>query len=136
MPTKRIKQGVIMALGFFFVGLGFAGAVLPVLPTTPFLLVALWCFTRSSDRFHHWLYTHRLFGPTLQLWEEYRVIPPIAKMVAVTTMTCSVAYMAFFSEAPWYAITPISAFMACVAWWIISRPNAVPAQSLNKGVKS
>ena len=130
MPTERIKRGVIMALGFFFVGLGFVGAVLPVLPTTPFLLLTLWCFARSSDRFHHWLYTHRLFGPTLQLWEEHRVIPPIAKIIAVTTMSCSVAYMTFFSKVPWYAIVPTSAFLVYAAWWIISKPNTASAQIL------
>lgn len=130
MASERIKQMVIVALGFFFVSLGFVGAMLPVLPTTPFLLVALWCFAQGSDRFHHWLYTHHLFGPTLQLWEKHRAIPPIAKVIAVTSMSGSVAYMTFFSKAPWYTIIPISAFMAYVAWWIVSRPNAASAQSL------
>jgi uncharacterized membrane protein YbaN (DUF454 family) len=73
--------------------LGLAGTVLPVLPTTPFLLLALWAFARSSERFHTWLYTHRYFGPRLRDWHQYRIIPLRAKLLAWSVMTASLAYI-------------------------------------------
>lgn len=60
--------------GWLAVVLGAIGIVLPVLPTTPFLLVAAWCFARSSARFHHWLLSNRVFGPMIHDWQEYRSI--------------------------------------------------------------
>ena len=59
-------------VGILFVVLGAIGAVLPLLPTTPFVLVAAWCFARSSPRLHRWLLESRLFGPMLRDWEENR----------------------------------------------------------------
>src|SRR5262245_18957804 len=68
------------AMGFVFVGLGVLGAFLPLLPTTPFLLVSLWAFSRSSRRFHQWLYMHPRFGPRLQEWHEQGVVPVKVKV--------------------------------------------------------
>lgn len=60
--------------GWIAVFLGTIGILLPVLPTTPFLLVAAWCFARSSERFHNWLLGNRLFGPIIRDWQENRCI--------------------------------------------------------------
>ena len=84
-------------LGWLLFGLGFVGAFVPVLPTTPLMLLALWCFSRSSDRFHDWLYTHKIFGPPLQQWQEHRVIPLAAKLIAVFFMAASLVYLFVFS---------------------------------------
>jgi hypothetical protein len=63
-----------MALGWFFVILGAIGAVLPLLPTTPFLILALGCFAESSPRFHAMLINHKWFGPPLKQWEKTKTI--------------------------------------------------------------
>ena len=73
-------------LGVFFVALGALGAVLPLLPTTPFILVAAWCFARSSPRMHRWLLDSALFGPIVRNWEENRCVPWRAKITALVMM--------------------------------------------------
>ncbi len=73
-----MKSKLLTALGWFFVALGMVGVVLPLVPTTPFLLLALLCFSRSSPNFYHWLYRHRVFGESLRAWQEERRIPKSA----------------------------------------------------------
>lgn len=73
-------------VGLFFVLLAGLGVVLPLLPTTPFVLVAAWCFARSSPRLHAWLLDSQLFGSILRNWEENRCVPLRAKVTAVVMM--------------------------------------------------
>jgi len=121
-----IKRLFLLGLGWVFFGLGVLGVFLPVLPTTPFMLLALWCFARSSRRFHHWLFTHRLFGPPLQRWERYKVIPLTAKIVAVSAMSLSMVYVGFFTQAPWIAVASMGAVCLIGAGYILSRPHRLP----------
>ncbi|HLM46070.1 MAG TPA: YbaN family protein, partial [Myxococcaceae bacterium] len=86
---------VFLAIGFLCVGLGVLGAFLPLLPTTPFLLIALWAFSRSSRRFHHWLYTHPRFGPRLQAWQQHGIVPVRVKVSAISAMAVSFSLLAF-----------------------------------------
>ena len=109
--------------GWFFFVLGGIGVILPVLPTTPFMLLALWCFSKSSDRFHNWLYNHRFFGPPLQQWEENRVIPLPAKVMSVTVMTLSFSYLTFFRETPLAILLPTALLMLYGAWFILTKPS-------------
>lgn len=117
-----------MRWAWFFVGwifflLGFIGVLLPVLPTTPFMLLALWCFSNSSERFHHWLYNHRFFGPPLQAWKKYRVIPLPAKIMAVTVMILSFVYISLFRDQAWYWLTLTAMLMLYGAWFILTKPS-------------
>ncbi len=73
MQTK-IKHYCLISLGWFFVILGAIGAVLPLLPTTPFLIIALACFAESSPRFHRMLLENKWFGPPLAQWESSHTI--------------------------------------------------------------
>jgi len=102
---------------------GIIGAFLPVIPTTPFMLLALWGFSRSSPRFHQWLYTHKLFGPPLQQWQQYRVIPPLAKYGAVFSMLISLGYLAFFTTIPLWLKLLAAAMMAYGAWFVLTKPS-------------
>lgn len=73
MPTK-IKHILLIILGWFFIVLGVIGALLPILPTTPFLILALACFAESSPRFHRMLLNNKWFGPHLRQWENNKTI--------------------------------------------------------------
>lgn len=121
--TSRVKCLVLLCLGWVFVALGVVGAVLPVLPTTPFLIVALWMFANSSERLHRWLYTHRVFGPPLQRWDSERVIPLPAKITALSAMSASMVYVLAFSDAPVVAQAGMGAICAVGAVFILSRPS-------------
>jgi uncharacterized membrane protein YbaN (DUF454 family) len=74
-------------LGWLAIGLGALGVPLPLLPTTPFVLLAAWCFARSSRRWHDWLHRSALFGPILESWARDRCMPLRAKVVALTMMS-------------------------------------------------
>lgn len=132
MSDSRAVRVLFLLLGLCCVGLGLLGALLPVLPTTPFMILALACFARSSPRFHDWLFNHPLFGPPLQKWQHHRVIPPMAKAASVTAMGVSLIYVAAFSTAPWYLVTAMGLFIAYGAWFILSKPSAPPAFEARK----
>jgi uncharacterized membrane protein YbaN (DUF454 family) len=94
---RREVRGLFFVLGLASVVLGVAGIFLPLLPTTPFLLLAAACFARSSDRFYHWLLNHPLLGATVREWQQYRSIPRRTKWVAIATMAATLAVsVAFF----------------------------------------
>lgn len=115
-------------LGCIFFGIGFIGVFLPVLPTTPFMLLALWGFSHSSPRFHNWLYTHRLFGPPLQQWGKFRVIPPLAKCFAVSFMLASLIYLNVFTTTPVWIILIVAATMTYGCWFILTKPSRPPCR--------
>ena len=94
---------VFLALGTLFVALGIAGIFLPVLPTTPFMLLAATCYARASTRFYNWLLNNRLLGPTILEWRRYRSIPYRVKWTAIILMgaTLSISIVYFV---PWPAL--------------------------------
>lgn len=114
---------VYFCLGWLFFGLGMVGAFLPVMPTTPFLILALWAFSNSSEKFHNWLYHHRWFGPPLQQWQEYRVIPRAAKIIAISCMLLSLAYLSFFTPAETWLKVTAGLFMSTAAIYILRKPS-------------
>jgi hypothetical protein len=97
--TKRI---VLIACGLLCVGLAGAGIFLPVLPTTPLLLLAAVCFARSSQRFHHWLLTNRLFGSYIRNYREGRGIALAHKVVALVLLWTTIGYSAGFVVSLWW----------------------------------
>jgi hypothetical protein len=103
---------------------GLVGIFLPLLPTTPFVLLAAFCFSRGSARWESWLLRHQRFGPMVRGWRSHRVIPLRAKQLATLMMAIGSAWA-------WWAmprsICWLPALMcACVAAWMWRQPHAVP----------
>ncbi|HEX7871727.1 MAG TPA: YbaN family protein [Sphingobium sp.] len=111
-----------LVLGLICVGLGIIGALLPLMPTTIFLILAAGCFARSSPRLEAWLLGHKRFGPTLTAWRAEGAIGPRAKAMACTGI--AVGYGLFCWSAhprPLLALI-VSAAMAGCALYILTRP--------------
>lgn len=118
-------RSIYFLLGWLFFGLGAVGVVIPGLPTVPFMLLALWMFSKSSQRFHDWLYSHRVFGPPLQQWKAHRVIPLRAKVVAVLTMSVSLTYMVLVADVGAGITVFTAAIMLVGAVFILRQPSRV-----------
>jgi len=88
-------------LGTLSLGLGLLGVFLPLLPTTPFLLLAAFCFLRGSPRMHRWLLSHRVLGPYIRDFQEGRGIPLRSKLIALALMWPSLAFSAWVMPVPW-----------------------------------
>lgn len=116
-------------LGWVFFGLGAIGVLVPGLPTTPFMLLALWAFSRSSKRFHDWLYFHPLFGPPLQRWERYGVISLPAKVISLVAMIGALAYMVFGVGVSRWLLVPTVLIMVYGALFILRRPSRPPLEA-------
>jgi len=125
-PPPLCKRAFFLALGWVFFALGIIGAFLPVMPTTIFMILALWAFANSSKSLHAWLYTHPKFGRALQHWDQHRVIPIHAKIAAIGGMSISLAYVIVFSAAPPVAVFSAIALIAFGAVYVLSRPSRIP----------
>ncbi|OWJ76844.1 YbaN family protein [Haematobacter genomosp. 1] len=112
-----------LIFGGLFVLLGFVGAVLPIMPTVPFLIVAAFCFGRSSERMHAWLMTHRIFGPPLRDWEANRAIRRQTKWIAVLSMAVGFAFVSAFVGLPAWALVAQGAILTLVSIFIWTRPE-------------
>ena len=77
---------MIRLLGFVFLGLGLVGVFLPLLPTTPFVLLAAACFAQSSERMHRWILANETFGPMVRDWEQNRCVSCRVKVIAIASM--------------------------------------------------
>ena len=98
----RTKKLLLITAGTICVGLGIIGLVLPVVPTSPFLLLAAACYARSSKRFYNRLLANPIFGPPIRQWREDRSIPARAKWLAIAMilLTFSVTVIFILEDAP------------------------------------
>mgnify|MGYP002823648220 CR=1 FL=1 len=94
--SNRFIRGALIVAGTFFLGLGILGIILPILPTTPFLLLSAACYSRSSDRFYKWLMGNRWFGKYISNYRAGKGIPVRAKIVAIIMLWTTISVSAFF----------------------------------------
>jgi hypothetical protein len=123
--VTRLHPGRLLWLagGVLSLGCGVAGAALPLLPTTPFLLLAAFCFARSSPRLHDWLLRHRQFGPLIEAWRRERAIPHRAKITAYASMACVLALSAALAV-PAHVLLIQAIALSLSALFIATRPTA------------
>lgn len=112
-----------LLLGLASTGCGIAGIVLPLVPTTPFLLLAAYAFARSSPRLHAWLLAHPRLGPPIVGWQRHGAIGRRAKIAAAGLMAGSLA-ITVAAGVHWSVVLVQAAVLACVASFVLSRPDA------------
>jgi uncharacterized protein len=116
-------RGVFLALGTLALILGVLGIFLPLLPTTPFVLLAAACYARGSRRFHEWLLAQRTFGPIVHEWERHRSIPYRTKVTAVVLMSLTLGTsIALFVKPMWLKIA-LAMMGVALAVWMYRMPS-------------
>ena len=92
----------MIGAGTLCVALGTIGMFIPVLPTTPFLLLAAYFYARSSQRFHHWLMSNRLFGTYIRNYHEGNGLPLLHKVLTILLLWLSISYAVGFVVTQWW----------------------------------
>lgn len=121
-PIGRMARHLWCAGGFACVALGAIGAVLPGMPTTVFLILALACFDRGSPRFHTWLINHACWGPILREWKENGAVPRRAKWLAAIMMSLSVAVL-YLTTGSIMGTTALATLLLVIGTWLWLRPE-------------
>ena len=111
-----------LLFGLAMTGCAIAGAVLPLVPTTPFLLLATYAFARSSPRLHAWLHDHRHFGPLITSWQQHGAIPRGAKITAMVMIGIT-PLITLAMQAPTYILITQLIVLVPVSVFILTRPD-------------
>jgi len=122
-PLSAVARALYLGLALCFLLLGIVAIFVPVLPTTPFILLSAWAAARSSPRLLAWLEQHRAFGPLLRDWRAGGVVHRPAKWTATGVMSASAAYLLYTVTPRWAALLAIVC-MAAVLLWLWRRPEA------------
>jgi uncharacterized protein len=115
-----------LAVGLLATGCGIAGIVLPLVPTTPFLLLAAYAFARSSPRLHDWLVTHPRLGPPIADWQAHGAISRSTKRIAAAAMIAMLA-LSVAVGVRWEIVVLQAAVLGAVAVFIFTRPDVPDA---------
>lgn len=126
LPATGLRRVLYVALGLFFAGLGVLGAMLPVLPTTPFLLLASWFFVRSSPTLHERLMRLPIFGLLLRDWETHRAVRPRSKWAAYLLISGTISASAFLGALTW-PLTTLLCLLGGAGLIVVWRLPIVPS---------
>ena len=117
-----LRRAVWFGIGLVAVVMAGLGVALPLLPTTPFVLLAAFAFARSSERWHAWLRDHRVFGPIIENWREHGAISPRAKFLGVITMA-AVFGLSLAMNATTTVLAVQALVLTAAAAFVLSRPS-------------
>ena len=121
-PARRWPRPLLFFAGWIFTALGVAGLVLPLMPGTVFLILAAWCFSRSSPRFEAWLLGHPQLGPHVRLWRQTGAIARRAKYLACGSMVLSFILLTQTSAPP-VALAATAICLIGAGTYVASRPE-------------
>ena len=128
VPKRRLKttlgNGLLWLAGVVALVLAAIGAVLPVMPTVPFLLITFTCWAKASPRFKAWLYRHPRFGKMMRDWQEKRAIPRRGKYMAWGMMSLSCVGLLIRFPERWYVGAGVGAVCLCVGIYMARFPDA------------
>jgi len=130
MTKSKLMKMLYYVLGMISLGMGFIGFVTPGIPFSIFIVFSAWCFAKSNDKMHSWLYNHKHFGPFLTNWSEYRVFPTRLKYVMASTMLLTLA-ITYHATQNINAVLWSGGFMFVVAVWAWRYPGSIE-QAKNK----
>lgn len=119
---QRFGRTAYLVMGLFFLAVGIVGAVLPLLPSTCFFIIAAYYFGLSSARLENLLLNHPRIGPVILSWRNYRAIPKLGKVMACVGMSIS-GFILVASPAPQFVKLGVIAVLGLSAWYVLSRPN-------------
>jgi len=122
---KKFGKWMWLLVGHVFVVLGAVGIFLPLLPTTPFLLLAALCYSRGSHYFETWLKNHRILGPPIALWRQHGVIGLKAKILASVMIGLSVLWVGFRPDIPSPGKGAMIVTVTCVLVFLWTRPSRI-----------
>ena len=108
LANTPLKRALYVIAGTIFVVIGVLGIVLPILPGTPFLLLASACYLRGSKRLHRWLHEHRFLGPYLRAFEEGKGLPKRVKVIAIATMWIGISVTIVMFMQVWLALALVA----------------------------
>jgi len=124
---NRALRFILFSVGALSLILGFIGAFLPVLPTTPFVLLSAWCFVKSSPKAHQWIYRQPMIGTALKNWEENHAISRRSKILALSLIAVSAVVIGLKVQIIWVKI-PVLLILTAVSIFIVTRN-----ENTNKG---
>ena len=121
MPGKRAQLGYLL-LAYIATAFGIVGVFLPLLPTTPFLLIAVWAASRGSQRVHDWIYDQPQFARLINDWHEQRAVPLSAKWLATVMMTSSLLIVVAI-DLNWMIVLGLIIFFLSIGGFLWTRPS-------------
>lgn len=123
LHASKTVRWLLWLAGTVALILGIIGAFLPVLPTTPFILLAAACYAKASERFHRRLLNHPTFGPTIRNWEQYRSIAPKTKRIAISMMTLSIGVSIYVVREHLWLQIMLATIAVSVGTWMWRLPE-------------
>lgn len=121
--SQALVKGFFISLGTIFLIIGIIGIFLPLLPTTPFLLLTAICYERGSDKFHAWLIGHKYFGPPILDWQNRKVIRLQYKILAASMMLISAFFLLQKQTVPMIGKVSYTVFMVLMLSFIFTRKS-------------
>lgn len=121
MPSRHARVGYLL-LAYAATAFGIAGVFLPLLPATPFLLVAVWAAPKGSQRVHDWIYAQPQFARLINDWHDQGAVPLSAKWLATVMMIVSWSFL-LWREYHWGLVLGMSLFFMCIGIFLWTRPS-------------